>query len=572
MAKNMKKMKTFFKAPALRLAMVLLVSGGLLSYSYTDNYFEVSKNLDIFGTLFKQLNTSYVDELKPGELMKKGIDAMLESLDPYTNYIPEEDIEDFRTMTTGQYGGVGATVRQKGDYVVISEPYKGFPAQKKDLRAGDIIIEVNGVSTKGKKTDEISRILKGQAGTPVKLTLERPGEKKPFEVTLIREEIKLKSVPYYGVLSNNVGYIKLNSFTEQAAEEVQAALVDLKKKNVSSVVFDLRGNPGGLLREAVSIVNLFVDRGQLVVSTHGKVKEWDRQHKAEAQPIDTSIPVAVLVDHGSASASEIVSGALQDLDRAVIVGQRSFGKGLVQQTFPLTYNSQVKVTVAKYYIPSGRCIQALDYTHRKDDGTVGKVPDSLITAYKTKGGRTVWDGLGIIPDVKVPGRKIHSVSIALSNKSLIFDYATQYRLAHPTIAPAREFHLTDKDYQDFLDFVKDKDYSYSTKSEKAMDDFKKNAEKEKYFKDVEQEFELLRKKMGDRKKDDLITFKDEIRKLIEEEIITRYYFAEGRIEAALVDDPDVTEALKVLGDNVRYKQILTDTGKKEKPKQDDIED
>ncbi|TND09493.1 MAG: C-terminal processing peptidase [Bacteroidetes bacterium] len=568
----MDKLKQIVKTPLLRLLVVIMMGGGMLCYSYTDNYFEVSKNLDIFGTLFKQLNTSYVDEVKPGELMKTGIDAMLESLDPYTNYIPEEDIEDFRTMTTGQYGGVGATVRQKGDQVVISEPYKGFPAQKKDLRAGDIIVEVNGVPAKGKKMDDISRILKGQAGTPVKLTLERPGEKKQFEVTLIREEIKVKSVPYFGVLANNTGYIKLNSFTEQAAEEVQAALVDLKKKNVSAVVFDLRGNPGGLLREAVNIVNMFVDRGQLVVSTKGKVKEWDRQHKAEALPVDVSIPVAVLIDRGSASASEIVSGALQDLDRAVIVGQRSYGKGLVQQTFPLTYNSQMKVTVAKYYIPSGRCIQALDYTHRKNDGTVGKVPDSLITAYKTKAGRTVWDGLGIIPDVKVPDVKIHGVSISLSNKSLIFDFATQYRIDHPTIAPAREFHLTDKDYENFIAFSKDKDYTYSTKSEKAMDDFKKYAEKEKYFGDVEQEFESLKKKMADRKKDDLVTFKTEIKKLLEEEIITRYYFAEGRIEASLVDDPDVLEAVKILGDSKRYKEILSDTGKKDKPKQDDIDE
>jgi len=569
----MKKIKSLLKAPLLHLSLVLALSGGMLGFTYSDSYFEVSKNLDIFGTLFKQLNTSYVDEVQPGDLMKKGIDAMLESLDPYTNYIPEEDIEDFRTMTTGQYGGIGSLIRQKGDYVVISEPYKGFPAQKADLRAGDMILEINGVSAKGKKTDDVSRILKGQPGTPVRLKIERPGEKKPLEFSVVREEIKVKSVSYYGLIEGNIGYIKLTGFTEHAADEVQEALIDLKKKhNIQSVVFDLRGNPGGLLREAVNIVNLFVDKGQLVVSTKGKVKEWDRQHKAENLPTDPAIPVAVLIDRGSASASEIVSGALQDLDRGVIVGQRSFGKGLVQQTFPLTYNSQLKVTVAKYYIPSGRCIQALDYSHRKSDGSVGKVPDSLITAFKTKNGRTVWDGLGIIPDIRVPEQKISPIAIALSNKSHIFEYATIYRIAHPVIAPARDFKITDKDYEEFVAYVKDKDYTYSTRSEKAMDDFKKYAEKEKYFGDVELEFQSLQKKMADRKKDDLYKFKDEIKTLLESEIISRYYFAQGRIEASLKEDPEVREAVKLLSDPKRYREILTTAGKAERPKQDDLEE
>lgn len=548
-------------------------TAGMLSFTYTDNYFEVSKNLDIFGTLFKQLNTSYVDEVQPGDLMKKGIDAMLESLDPYTNYIPEEAVEDFRTTMTGEYGGIGALVRQKGEYVVISEPYKGFAAEKAGLRAGDIILEANGVSTKGKKTDDMSKILKGQAGTPVRLKIERPGEKKPFEVSLVREEIKNKNVPYYGVLENNVGYIKLSGFTDKAAEEVAAALNDLKKKhNIQALVFDLRGNPGGLLREAVSIVNIFVDKGNLICSTKGKVKEWDRQHKASATPIDPAIPVTVLVSRGSASASEIVSGSLQDLDRAVVVGQRSFGKGLVQQNFPLTYNSQLKVTVAKYYIPSGRCIQALDYSHKKADGTVGKVPDSLITAFKTKNGRTVWDGLGVSPDIRVPGQKTSNVAVSLLNKSIIFDWVTQYRIEHATIAPAASFRLTDQEFEAFLAYLKDKDYTYTTRSEKALEDLKKQAEKEKYYNDIEQEFDALKKKMTDRKSNDISAHRAEIKSLVENEIVSRYYYAEGRIQYALSDDPDVKEALAVLKDPQRYRSILTDVSKKDKPKQDDLDE
>jgi carboxyl-terminal processing protease len=371
----------------IKLVVIALLIGAsaFLTTGFVDSYFEVSKNLDIFATLFRELNIYYVDETNPGDLMKKGIDKMLESLDPYTNFIPESEIEDYRYMTTGQYGGIGALIRQQGGYVYISEPYEGFPAQKADLRAGDKILKLNDIDVKGKTTDDISKLLKGQPSTTIKLLVEREGESKPLEKIVNREEIKIKSVSYYGMVNKEIGYIKLTGFTENASGEVKAALVELKKNaELKSVVFDLRGNPGGLLKEAIDIVNIFADKGTEIVSTKGKVKEWDKVHKAVNNPVDVNIPIAVLIDRGSASAAEIVSGAIQDLDRGVVVGQRSYGKGLVQQTRPLSYNSQLKVTVAKYYIPSGRCIQALDYSHRNDDGSVDKVPDSLISAFKNQ--------------------------------------------------------------------------------------------------------------------------------------------------------------------------------------------
>ncbi len=561
--KNLKRLRLF-------LAVIAVCGYALVSYSFVDNYFEVSKNLDIFATMFRELNIYYVDEIKPGELMKKGIDSMLESLDPYTDYIPESEIEDYRYMTTGQYGGVGALIIQHGDHIMVSEPYEGFPAQKADLRAGDVLLEINGISTKGKKTDDISKILKGQPGTAIKLLIEREGEKKPLEKTLNREEIKIKSVSYSGMLNETVGYIKLTGFTEDAAKEVKDALLELKKNpKLKSLVFDLRGNPGGLLKEAVDIVNIFVDKGQEIVSTRGKVKEWDKSHKALNPPVDLDIPIVVLVNRGSASASEIVSGSLQDLDRAVIIGQRSYGKGLVQQTRPLSYNCQLKVTVAKYYIPSGRCIQALDYSHRDDDGKVHKVADSLITAFKTKNGRTVYDGLGISPDIHIKPEKPSNIAYSLQNKNLVFDYASKYKSIHESLpVDAMKFRLTDAEYDDFVKYVSDKDYDYTTRSEKNLEDLKGIAEKEKYYDDVKTEYEALLNKIKHNKKDDLTKNKAEIKTLLEEEIASRYYYQKGRIMAALKDDPEIISALDVLTSGTKYKEILSSLSLKEKPKQD----
>jgi len=487
-------------------------------------------------------------------------------LDPYTNFIPESEIEDYRYMTTGSYGGIGALVRQMGDYVVISEPYEGFPAQKADLRAGDKILKVNDIDVKGKKTDDISKYLKGQASTSIKLLIEREGEKKPIEKIINREEIKIKSVSYSGMISKSVGYIKLTGFTENASGEVKDALLDLKKNPaLKSIVFDLRGNPGGLLKEAIDIVNLFEDKGTEIVSTRGKVKDWDKIYKAVNNPVDLSVPMVVLVDRGSASASEIVSGSLQDLDRGVVIGQRSYGKGLVQQTRDLSYNAKLKVTVAKYYTPSGRCIQALDYSHRNEDGSVDKVADSLISAFKTKNGRIVYDGGGIAPDVAIEPQKYSSILGSLITKNLLFDFATKYRVAHEKIAPARDFNLSDEEYDSFVAFLSDKEYDYTSKTEKALEDFKNDAKADKSIDLIGTDIEALKNKITHNKKDDLVKYKPEIKQYLEEEISSRYYFQNGRLEASFKEDKELTEAFAVLNDSDRYNKILTTIVKSEKP-------
>lgn len=546
--------------------MSLIGGYAFISYSFVDNYFEISKNLDIFATLFRELNIYYVDETNPGELMKKGIDNMLLSLDPYTNYYPESEIEDYRYMTTGQYGGIGALIHQDGDHVVISEVYDGFPAQKADLRAGDKILKINNTDAVGKKTDDISKFLKGQASTVIKLVIDREGEKAPIEKNINREEIKIKSVSYSGMVSNNVGYIKLTGFIENAANEVKDALLNLKKNpNLNSLVLDLRGNPGGLLKEAVDIVNIFNEKGTDVVSTRGKVKEWDAVNKAMNNPVDLTIPITVLVDRGSASASEIVSGSLQDLDRGVIIGQRSYGKGLVQAQRKLSYNALLKVTVAKYYTPSGRCIQALDYTHRNEDGSVQKVPDSLISAFKTKNGRIVYDGGGIAPDIAIEAQKFSTVLGNLVSKNLIFNYSTKYRVAHASISPAKDFRLSDAEYDEFVTYVGSQKFEYSTKTEKALEDLKDDAKADKSIDEINPDIEALKTKITNNKKDDFKKYKPEIKQFLEEEIASRYYFQSGRLEAAMKDDPELKEAITVLNDKDRYSKVLTTIVKAEKP-------
>lgn len=557
---------TFTSKTRKRVLIFSAIAALVIGAAYTPDYFEISKNLDIFNSVYRELNVAYVDGTKPGQLMKTGIDAMLNSLDPYTVYYTENDIEDFRFMTTGEYGGIGATVNDINGKIIVAEPYEGFAAHRAGLRAGDQIVGVNGVNVEGKRSDQISSLLKGQAGTPIKLRVIKAGQSAATEVSLNREEIKAKAVPYSAILPNGqTGYIRLVSFTENCGAEVKAALLDLKSKNCRNLVLDLRGNLGGLLHEAVNIVNLFVDRGQEIVFTKGKITEWDKSYLSVNPPVDTQIPLVVLVDESSASASEIVSGALQDLDRAVIIGKRTFGKGLVQQTKDLVYNAKIKITVAKYYIPSGRCVQALDYSNKDEEGRVEKVPDSLITAFKTKNGRIVYDGAGVMPDIKTPDERFENVLVSLISKYHIFNYATQYALKHPQIAPAREFKLSESEYAEFLDYLKDKDYSYKTKSEIDLDELKKTAEEEKYYADIKTEYEALAARVAANKKDDISRHKASIKKYLEEEIVARYYFQTGRIEAALNGDEDLKEATRLLADEGKINILLTTSEKPTKP-------
>ena len=526
-----------------------------------ERYFEIAKNLDIFATLFKEVNTYYVDEVPPAKLVKTGIDAMLKSLDPYTNYIPEDDIEDFRTLTTGQYGGIGAVVIKRGVKTVVQAAYEGYPAQKAGLLPGDEILTINGVNVEKKGNSDISKLLKGQANSLVKLMVTRYGQDAPVEINITRDKIQVDNVPYYGMLTNDIGYFQLAGFTVDAGKEVRMALTKLKEQGAKKIVFDIRDNPGGLLNESVNISNLFVDKGLDIVSTKGKVTEWNKTYKALDVPFDTQIPVAIITSNRSASASEIVSGVLQDYDRAVVIGERTFGKGLVQATRPLSYNSQLKVTTAKYYIPSGRCIQEIDYAHRADDGTLGKVPDSLRTAFKTQAGRTVYDGGGVAPDVEVQDREIADITRVLLQKSYLFDYATRYRAEHPTIAPARQFKLADAEYQKFVDFLKGKDISYSTDAEKSLADLTKKVKEEKHYDDVKTELEAMRRKVSTNKSNDLTRFKPEIKDLLEQEIVSRYYFQKGQIEATFDDDPNILMAMSVLNDPNRYAALLRPSGR-----------
>jgi carboxyl-terminal processing protease len=550
----MKKFNNIAKALILSIA---LSTTAIITWGFKTDYFEISKNLDIFATLFREVNMYYVDEIQPGDLIKTGIDAMLEKLDPYTNFIPETDIEDHRFMTTGQYGGIGALIRQRDEHIMIAEPYENSPSAKAGLMAGDILLEVDGKNIKGKNTSDVVKLLKGQPKTNVRVLIKRIGEVKPLEKEIMREEIKVYNVPYYGMIDNEIGYIRLSGFTEDAGREVKDALVKLKENpEFKGVVLDLRGNPGGLLREAINIVNIFVDRGLDIVSTKGKVKDWDKIYKSLNNPIDLNTPVAVLINRGSASASEIVSGSLQDLDRGVVIGQRSFGKGLVQTSRPLSYNTQLKVTTSKYYIPSGRCIQAKDYTNRNDDGSVGNVPDSLIKEFKTRNGRTVFDGGGVNPDISLPMKEFNNITRSLVINNHIFDFATEYRRENPSIVPAGQFKVDDNIFNAFKAFLQNKDYEYETESEKVLKSLREVAEKEKYFDAFQSEYESLKKKMMHDKNEDLDRAKDEISQLLTDEIVARYYYQKGKIEASFQFDPEVKKSIEVLKDKKFYDDIL----------------
>lgn len=535
------------RAPRWRtwIAAVAIALGGAFTIAAGDNYFEIGKNLEIFTDLYKELNIYYVDDTQPGKLMKTGIDAMLNSLDPYTQYIPESDIEDYRFQTTGQYGGIGALIKRKGDRMVVSEPYENYPAMKAGIWAGDEIIEVDGRVVAGMNTDEVSKLLKGQSGTTVKVITRRNGSTSTHALT--REEIKIPDVPYKGIVdqANKVGYIKLNAFTQTASADVRAAMKEVKDQGASKLILDLRGNGGGLLREAVSIVNLFVGKNQLVVETRGRISEWDKTYKTLSEPVDAEMPLVVLVDGQSASASEIVSGALQDLDRAVIVGDRTFGKGLVQQTKDLIYNSKLKVTVAKYYIPSGRCIQKLDYAHRDSTGKATEVQVVKATAFKTRNGRQIEEGRGIQPDVEVMEPELAKVVGGLYEADLFFDFATKYRAEHADIGPAEDFTISEALYRSFVEFVKDKRFEYDTESMEALNALTEQAKKERYYDHAKDALEALRKELAPDRTEDLARFRTDIEEVLRNEIVSRYHFQTGRAKAAMSTDPYVKKAIEL---------------------------
>lgn len=556
-------MLSFLKKNLGAVSITIALASALTYYSFTeDYYFEVSKNLDIFTTLFRNVNTYYVDSVQPGEMMRNGIDAMLSKLDPYTVYIPEAEVEDYKmTHISAEYGGIGATVHKRGDYIQISELYEGFPAQKSGLKVGDKLVTVDGNNTKGRSVDDVSSFMRGQKGSTVKIAVLRDGSDKPLEFSVVRDEIKFKNVRYFGMVGPHTGYIKLVQFLENSGEEVKEALAELKKNpELKNVVLDLRGNGGGLLKESVEIVNLFIEKNQKIVEQKGKLKELNISYIATKEPLDKDIPLAVLVDKGSASASEIVTGSLQELDRAIVIGQRSFGKGLVQQTYNISYNALLKVTIAKYYTPSGRCIQALDYTHRNIDGSVDKFSDSLITEFKTKNGRSVYDGSGVFPDIYIEKQPMANVSFALGRNYLFYDYAEKYVKSHPSIAPAKEFMITDADYNDFLSFISDKKYEYENRSEDELEALKEAAEKDRNFDLMKAEYESLKKKIAEAKKSDVSSHKEEIKKLLEMEIASRYYYEKGRMEVSFEYDAELKKAMETLNNTELYKNILNGAG------------
>ena len=525
-----------------------------MAFKQVDDYFEVSKNLDIFTTVYKEVNLSYVDDVKPGHLTREAIDAMLNSLDPYTNFYSEAQAEDYRFQVTGSYGGIGAIVKKHGDDLVVDRPYEGYPAEKAGLRAGDILLKVDGKSVIGKSSSQLSDLLKGTAGTSVVLTIERPGIGEQ-EYTLQRAQVKVKNVPYFGMIDQQTGYIKLTGFTPDAGLEVHQALENLKSQGAQSVVFDLRGNGGGLLHEAVNIVNVFVKKGQLVVTTKGKERENDKVYKTLNTPVDTDIPLAVLIDGGSASASEIVSGTIQDLDRGVLIGVQSFGKGLVQSTRMLSYNTQMKITTAKYYIPSGRCIQRLDYSHKKN-GSATTIADSMKQTFYTANKREVVDGQGVNPDVESGLGELSEITKSLLRNHLIFDYATQYRNGHDTIVGPKDFHITESDYQEFKTYLQDKEYSYETDTEKALEKLEKFAKKEKYLTSIGSSLDALKADFDKNKGEDIDRHRDEIIELLETEIASRYYYDRAFVETTFDEDPDIQEALRLFANKAEYDRIL----------------
>lgn len=542
-----------------RVVLGLTVVVMMVAMSFTkpaERYFEIAKNLDIFASLFKEVNALYVDEVNPNKLMRTGIDAMLNSLDPYTNYIPEDEVEDYRTLNNGQYGGIGAVTREIGKRTVVTMIYEGYPASKGGLKVGDEVLTMDGRDLSKLTMEESNHLMRGQVGTSVKLTVKRPGVETPLSLEFKREKIKVSNVPYFGMVSPTVGFVQLTDFTPDAGREVKNAVVALKEKGAKGIILDLRGNPGGLLFEAVNICNVFIPKGKMVVSTKGKTEDSNIAYETLNAAVDTDIPVAVLINRGSASASEIVAGTLQDYDRAVVVGEKSYGKGLVQLNRPLSYNSQVKITTAKYYTPTGRCIQVLDYTHRRDDGSVGAVPDSLKKVFKTKQGRTVYDGGGIDPDIITKSDEPSAISQALLMHGLLFDYATLYTVKHPTIAAAKDFSLTDQEYNEFVGWLKGKSYTYRSPVEMQLTALTEEAKRERAYNELKPQLDLLKSKLEESRKNDLYTFKDQLKNFLEEDIVAHYYLERGAMEVGFKDDEDIKKAIDVLNDHAAYAKIL----------------
>jgi carboxyl-terminal processing protease len=558
---KLKRSRGFLAGVALSGIVFLFVRAKDNDQKDDNSYFDVSKNLDIYSTLFRQLNDYYVDPIQPGKLVKTSIDAMLEDLDPYTNYITESDIEEFEFMTTGKYGGIGANMHRKGDEIFIGDVYENSPAQKAGLHPGDQVEDIDNQPVKGKSVDDISLLLKGSPGTHINVRVKDIYSGKLVQKMITRSEIEISSVPFAGLIgpNNDIAYVKLTQFTQGCGRQVREGFDSLKKvqPNIKGLVLDLRNNPGGLLEEAVSVCNIFVDKGTTVVHTRGKLPESDKEYKTSGAAWNTDLPLTVLVNHSSASASEIVAGTMQDLDRGVIIGERSYGKGLVQVTKPLGYNARLKLTVARYYTPSGRCIQMLDYTHRNADGSVGFIPDSLKKPFTTAHGRTVLSGGGIEPDVKLKDEPVSLLAATLYSKNYFFDYATEYTRDHKAIAPATQFQIADADYSKFLKWLDGKDFSYETETEEGLDSVESIARREGYYEGAKDDFKSLEQKLAHDKKLDLSKHKDEIRHDLEGEIVSRYYFMRGRIAQGLQYDKDLDQALTLLANKNNYQALLT---------------
>lgn len=551
----------FRKAKQMMLAMGGLLVGIFFLSSFSDGeskFFAISKNIEIMANLYRSVNNSYVDNIEPAQLMRIGIDSMLKSLDPYTNYITESQVENARLQQNESNADIGVELVKKGDYVFVQDVFEDLAAYKAGIKAGDKIIAVNGYNALKRSVDDVKQILKGQPGSELRLTIGRP-DQADQSIAVVRDRTEPKSVPYFGMIDDKTGYVKLNIFSANCSGELKKAIETLKDEHkMQNLVFDLRHNGGGLLNEAINIVNLFVPKGQLVVSTKGRTDEWNKEYKTNNEPLIPDMPVAVLVDERSASASEIVSGTLQDLDRGVIIGVRSFGKGLVQQTKPIGYNAQLKLTVAKYYTPSGRCVQAIDYYGTYKDGATS-VPDSLRKQFKTHNGRPVWDGSGVEPDVLIEKEPLSNIAKSLQDSLLIFDFVTQYFYKNPTINPAKEFVFNDTDFESFVAYLKDKKYNYPVKSEETLKKLHELVEKEKYD-DARASLAALENKLTAEKNKDLYRHKEELKNIIRQEIAARYYYQKGRVEAGLSNDPNVKKALDLFADPVAYNKLLNTGG------------